>query len=70
MRYRQITPEERYTLATLRKQRPMLSMAAMAELLGRHRSTVMREFRRNCKTYDGAYRPSVAHARASLRGPA
>jgi transposase, IS30 family len=67
MRYRQITPEERYTLATLRKQRPMLSMAAMAELLGRHRSTVMREFRRNCKTYDGAYRPSVAQEHANGR---
>ncbi len=67
MRYRQITPEERYTLATLRKQRPTLSMAAMAELLGRHRSTVMREFQRNSKPYDGAYRPSVAQERANGR---
>lgn len=67
MRYLQITPEERYTLATLRKQRPALSMAAMAELLGRHRSTVMREFRRNCKRYDGAYRPSVAQEQANGR---
>jgi IS30 family transposase len=54
-------------LATLRKQRPTLSMAAMAELLGRHRSTVFREFRRNCKVYDGAYRPSVAQEHANGR---
>ena len=56
MRYHQITPEDRYTLATLRKQSPALSMAAMAALRGRHRSTVMREFRRNCVRLDGAYR--------------
>ena len=67
MRYRQITPEERYTLATLRKQTPPLSNAAMAQLLGRHRSTVMREFRRNCARYDGAYRPSVAQERTNGR---
>jgi len=58
MRYHQITPEERYTLATLRKQTPPPSNAAMARLLGRHRSTIMREFGRNCTRFDGAYRPS------------
>ena len=67
MRYRQITPEERYTLATLRKQSPALSMAAMAALLGRHRSTVMREFRRNCARLDGAYRCSKAQERTNGR---
>ena len=67
MRYHQITPEERYTLATLRKQSPALSMAAMAALLGRHRSTVMREFRRNCARFDGAYRCSKAQERTNGR---
>jgi IS30 family transposase len=67
MRYHQITREERYTLATLRKQTPRPSAATMAALLGRHRSTISREFRRNCKPYDGAYRPSVAQERANGR---
>jgi transposase, IS30 family len=67
MAYYQITPEERYTLATLRKQTPRLSGAAMAALLGRHRSTIMREFRRNSARYDGAYRPSVAQERTNGR---
>ena len=67
MRYHQITREERYTLATLRKQTPRPSAAAMAALLGRHRSTITREFRRNCKPYDGAYRPSVAQERSNGR---
>jgi len=67
MRYHQITPEERYTLATLRKQTPMPSNAAMARLLDRHRSTIMREFRRNCARFDGAYRPSKAQERTNGR---
>ena len=67
MRYHQITPEERYTLATLRKQTPSPSNAAMARLLGRHRSTIMREFRRNCARFDGAYRPSKAQERTNGR---
>jgi IS30 family transposase len=44
--YHQITPAERYTLATLRKQVPALSVAEIARLLGRHRSTIARELAR------------------------
>lgn len=54
MSYRQITPEERYTLATLRKQG--FSNAEIARALGRHRSTIGRELRRNSTHRDGAYR--------------
>jgi len=65
--YHQITSEERYTLATLRRQVPTLSIAAMARLMGRHRSTITRELRRNSTPYDGAYRPSRAQEQANGR---
>jgi len=62
--YSQITLDERYTLSILRQlgYRP----AAIARVLGRHRSTIGREVRRNSRP-DGAYRPLVAHSRAARR---
>jgi IS30 family transposase len=65
--YHQITPAERYTLATLRKQVPALSTAAIARLMGRHRSTIAREIARNSCRYDGAYRHSKAQERTNGR---
>ena len=65
MRYHQITPEERYTLGVLRQQG--FSDAVMARALGRHRSTIGREFKRNHSRYDGAYRPSIAQERTNGR---
>jgi IS30 family transposase len=65
MTYHQLTPGERYMLAALRKQG--LNQAEMARALGRHRSTVCREFRRNCSRWDGHYRPSKAQERTSGR---
>ncbi len=58
MTYRQITFEERYTLGLLRRRG--LSPAAIARILGRHRSTILREVRRNHATSDGTYRPQLA----------
>ncbi|MFQ5818353.1 MAG: IS30 family transposase [Terriglobia bacterium] len=58
MTYRQITFEERYTLGLLRQRG--LSPAATARVLGRHRSTILREVRRNRARSDGTYRPQLA----------
>ncbi|MHC4107184.1 MAG: IS30 family transposase [Planctomycetota bacterium] len=58
MTYRQITFEERYTLGLLRRQG--CTPAVIAHILGRHRSTILREIRRNRSTSDGTYRPQLA----------
>ncbi len=58
MSYTQITYAERYTLALLRQRG--LCPAAIARVLGRHRSTIGREVRRNRTHHDGGYRAQVA----------
>ncbi len=58
MTYRQITFEERYTLGLLRQRG--LGPAAIARVLGRHRSTIGREVQRNGTAHDGCYRPQLA----------
>jgi IS30 family transposase len=65
MSYHQITAAERYTLALLRRQG--CTPATIARVLGRHRSTIGRELRRNAKRYDGYYRADVAHWYATGR---
>jgi len=67
MHYHQITLGERYTLATLRRQVPGISGAELARILGRHRSTISRELRRNCARLDGAYRHTKAQERTNGR---
>jgi transposase, IS30 family len=65
MLYRQITFEERYTVGLLRQRG--LSPAAIARTLGRHRSTIGREIRRNRAHSDGTYRPPLADGYARGR---
>ena len=65
-RYRQLTSGERYGLSALRKQG--CNQAAIARALGRHRSTISREVRRNSKDRQGrAYRPDLADDYARWR---
>lgn len=65
MTYHQITSEERYTISALRKEG--YSQAEIARALGRHRSSICRELKRNSSPYDGGYRPFVASERARAR---
>ena len=64
-RYRQLSAEERVQIATLRYQN--FSLPRIAQILGRHRSTVWREVQRNHAPYDGGYRSARADERAVAR---
>ena len=65
MSYHQITSGERYMLAALRKQG--FNQAEIARALGRHRSTISRELRRNASRSTRCYRPSKAQEMANGR---
>ena len=65
MTYRQLSPEERYMLAALRRQG--LNQSEIARSLGRHRSTVCREVSRNSTRADGRYRAFTAQERTNGR---
>ena len=54
-------------LAALRRQGH--NQAEIARVLGRHRSTVCREARRNSTRADGHYRAFTAHERTNGRRP-
>ena len=65
MQYRQITSEERYAIAALRRQG--YSVRAIARELGRAPSTISREVARNRRTHDGGYRAFTACERTRAR---
>jgi len=65
-KYIQLTQDERVLMSYLRLQG--VSYANIAKQLGRHRSTIYREFQRNsCHHIDGAYRHSKAQRRTVAR---
>ena len=64
MSYPQITSVERYIISALRKQG--LNQSEIARHLGKHRSSICREFQRN-GCHDGDYRPSKAGSRTRNR---
>src|SRR5437870_10592244 len=63
--YRQITVVERYTIGILRQLG--YPDAGIGRVLGRHRSTIGREVRRNATRSDGRYRPQLAEWYATGR---
>ncbi len=65
MEYCQLTQAERYIIASMRRQR--FSLAQIALRLGRHRSTIYRECKRNKTTYNGHYGAEKAHSYATAR---
>lgn len=65
MTYHQLTDEERYTIAALRREG--LNHAQIGRRLRRHRSTISREVRRNAARLDGAYRAQKAIERTNGR---
>jgi transposase, IS30 family len=65
--YRQITPNERYMLAALRKQVPALTISEIARLMTRPRCTISRELARNSSRRDRVYRPYHAQDETNRR---
>lgn len=65
MTYHQLTLAERIVISTLRKEG--LNASQIAQRLGRHRSTISREVRRNWRPQDRCYRPDEANCHAAVR---
>ena len=64
MKYQQLPTEDRYTLSALRMQN--FSIAKIAKSIGRHRSTIYRELKRNSTKRRGGY--TAFEADSNTRG--
>jgi transposase, IS30 family len=65
MEYCQLTQAQRYIIASMRRQK--FSVAQIALRLGRHRSTIYRECKRNKTTHNGHYGADKAQSYATAR---
>ncbi len=66
MKYQQLTSNERYIISHLQKQG--FNPSEIARQMGRHRSTISREYARNtCRGYDNSYRYSRADRKTVAR---
>ena len=63
--FEHLQKEERYSIAAMRGQNVRID--EIARRLGRHRSTIYRELKRNASVHDGFYRASHAVQKASGR---
>jgi IS30 family transposase len=60
-----LTQEQRYTIEVLNKEK--YTQTAIAERIGKHKSVVCRELKRNCDQRNGSYRASLADRRCKKR---
>ena len=65
MHYTHLSQDERYQIAALRKASH--SISEIAQVLGRHKSTISRELSRNDSAYFDCYRADMACERAAAR---
>ena len=64
-KYHHLTQEEKYIITGHSSSGK--TKAEIARLMGRHPSTIRREFRRNATTHDAGYRAEKAHSYATAR---
>ncbi len=67
MNYQQLTENERYMLSALRKQG--LRAPQITNALGRHKSTIYREVKRNSRDnrHSAYYQPAIANTKVFTR---
>ena len=61
----QLTKAQRYTISVMRKQN--FSMGEIAAAIGKHKSTISRELRRNCDGRSGRYDADLAQRKCERR---
>ena len=61
----QLTKAQRYTISVMRKQN--FSMGEIAAVIGKHKSTISRELRRNCDRRSGRYDADLAQRKCERR---
>ena len=61
----QLTKAQRYTISVMRKQN--FSMGEIAAVIGKHKSTISRELRRNCDGRSGRYDADLAQRKCEKR---